>query len=396
MKAQVYPDILCFSSTDWSGIWGSRQQVMLRFAQRGYRVLYIEQLAGLEHLLRYPELRKRKLERWMEGKREIKDNLWILSAPPLLFGRYYSRNINKLNAWLLSGWTRHVLKKMDFMRPILWLYKPEHSDLIGRFDEQLVVYHCIDEWAAGTRTRKRQTIAQMDNHLTKNAGLVFANSPPTYQHKLSLNPDTHRVPSGVDIDLFSQAISPTTDEHNAISCVSQPRIGYVGTINERLDYTFLEYLAGARPQWNLVLIGDPYPWRMDAPALKRMAAFPNVHFLGKFPHRELPALLKGMDVCLVPYVGDERGFYRSPLKLYEYLAAGRAVVSTPNPEVSEFSPLVHMADTPEAFVEQIAIAMAQDTPEKQKQRLHIAKSHSWEERVNQMEVLIQQALARGK
>jgi hypothetical protein len=59
--------ILCFSSTDWEGIWGSRQQVRLRVAQRGWQVLFVEQPAGLEHLARYPELRLRKLRRWRES-----------------------------------------------------------------------------------------------------------------------------------------------------------------------------------------------------------------------------------------------------------------------------------------------------------------------------------------
>ena len=64
-------DIVCFSSSDWHGKWGSRQQVMLRFARRGYRVLFVERPAGLEHLLRYPDLRRRKSRRWREGVRSV-------------------------------------------------------------------------------------------------------------------------------------------------------------------------------------------------------------------------------------------------------------------------------------------------------------------------------------
>jgi len=97
--------LLCFSSTDWDGIWGSRQQVMSRFARRGYRVLFVEQPAGLEHLLRYPALHRRKLRRWREGLRQVEDNLWIVSMPPLLPGRYYSPIINLVNQWLTARLT---------------------------------------------------------------------------------------------------------------------------------------------------------------------------------------------------------------------------------------------------------------------------------------------------
>jgi glycosyltransferase involved in cell wall biosynthesis len=379
---------LCFSSTDWGGIWGSRQQVMERFARRGHRVLYVEQLVGWEHLLRYPELRERKRQRWREGMRMIAENLWITSAPSLLPGRYYVAVINSINAWVVASWTRRAVRRLGFQSPILWLYKPEHSKLIGRFNERLCVYHCIDEWTAGTSGRKRQTIARLDAELVHKADVVFANSPPTYENKRRLNTNTWRIPSGVDVTLFAPATNPDFKEHPAIAQVPRPRIGYTGTINERLDYDILEHLARQRPGWSLVLIGDPYPWRMDAPPLRRLGALPNVFFLGKYPYSELPALLKGLDVCLIPYINDERGHYRSPLKLYEYLAAGKAVVSTEHPEVSEFREVVRIAQNPEDFVQQVEQAMAEDNPAAQDKRQRVARRHDWDRRVDQMEQII--------
>ena len=105
-------DILCFSSTDWEGRWGSRQQVMLRFARRGYRILFVEQPAGLEHLLRYRDLFRRKLHRWREGVRSVADGLWIASLPPLLPGRYYSTAINGINQRLTVVWATRLLREI--------------------------------------------------------------------------------------------------------------------------------------------------------------------------------------------------------------------------------------------------------------------------------------------
>jgi len=395
-------DILCFSSTDWEGVWGSRQQVMLRFAHRGHRVLFVEQPAGLEHLLRYPALRRRKLRRWREGPRAVADNLWIVSLPPLLPGRYYSPTINRLNQYLtgksanrqISKWANLPIYQSTNPPILLWLYNPEQGPLIGRFGERLAVYHCIDEFTAGTTGRKRRTIAALEADLLRRADLVFANSLLTYENKRLLNPRTYRIPSGADTAHFAQALDPAMPVHPAIAPIPPPRIGYIGHVNERLDYAVLEYLAQARPAWSLVFVGDTYPWTMDAPPLRRLRAFPNVHFLGKHPFAEMPALVKGLDVCLLPYVNDERGVYRSPLKLYEYLAAGKPVVSTEHPEARELGALVYLTATPGAFVEGVAQALAEDSPERQQSRLAVAQEHSWDRRVDEMERIVNETLRR--
>lgn len=386
------PDILSFSSTDWEGLWGSRQQVMLRFARRGHRVLFIERPVGLEHLLRYPAFRQRKFRRWREGIRQVAQNVWIVSLPVLLPGRYYSSLINTINQWSTLLMSRSYLRQLGFGSPILWLYNPEQGALIGQFKERLSVYHCIDEWTANTRGRKRRTIAALEVELLRQVDLVFANSLPTYENKRRFNSRTYRIPSGVDYAHFAQALDKSVAIHPAMAQVPQPRIGYSGTINERLNYTVLELMAHQRPDWSLVFVGDPYPWTLDAPPLRRLRALPNVHFLGKYPFSSMPALLKGMDVCLLPYVSDERGHYRSPLKLYEYLAAGKPIVSTEHPEASEFASHLYLASTPEGFLKGVAQALTQDSPQQQQERIAIAQQHSWDSRVDQMEGIIQQTM----
>ena len=92
------------------------------------------------------------------------------------------------------------------------------------------------------------------------------------------------------------------------------------------------------------------------------------------------------------YVNDERGSHRSPLKLYEYLAAGKPIVSTNHPEVREFSPPVLIANTPREFIENVEIAIVQNSPDYQQKSIDIAKQHSWDLRVEQMESIINRTL----
>jgi glycosyltransferase involved in cell wall biosynthesis len=102
-----------------------------------------------------------------------------------------------------------------------------------------------------------------------------------------------------------------------------------------------------------------------------------------------------MDVCLLPYVDDELAYYRSPLKLYEYLAAGRPVVSAEHPEAREFSAWVEIASTPEAFADAIVRAYKGDSSELRAARAQLAQAHSWDRRVDEMERLLIEGVRSG-
>lgn len=375
-------DFLLFSSSDWAWPWGSRQQVARELARRGYRVLFVERLAGLEHVGKYAFLRANR--RLWPQTRTIQENIWSWTPPVLLPGRYYSPEVARLNAMIVAHLLRPFLRQLSFAHPILCLYQPEHAPLIGRFNETAVVYHCIDEFTVGTQGRKRAVIAQLEQTLLRRADAVFANSPPTYEAKRPYNPHTYRIPSGVDVAHFAQALRADFAVHPAIAALPAPRLGYIGNINERLNYELLAHLAQAFPQASLVLVGDTYPWTMDTPPLRRLRALPNIHFLGKFPFAEMPAIVKGIDVCLLPYAASEHAYFRSPLKLYEYLAAGKPVVATSNPEVVELRDWVYLGDEREAWVTAVAHALGEDTRAQQQSRSVFAHNHSWSRRVDDM------------
>jgi glycosyltransferase involved in cell wall biosynthesis len=317
--------------------------------------------------------------------RSVSENLWIVSLPPLLPGRYYAPSVNTVNQWVTVLCTKSVLRRMGFDAPILWLYNPEQGPLIGQFDECLAVYHCIDEFTAGTTGRKRRVIARLETALLNRADLVFANSLLTYDNKRRLHPRTYRIPSGVHVEHFAQVRDPSTAVHPAIAAIPHPIAGYIGNINDKLDIPLLVAAAACLPDWQFVLIGQPYPQKVD---LRPLRAQPNVHLLGRFPFEEIPGLIKGMDVCLLFYAGTEFARYRSPLKLYEYLAAGKPVVSTDHPEVGEFSSWVEIASTPEEFASAVARAWKDDSAEKQRRRVELGRQHSWDGRVSEMEQII--------
>jgi glycosyltransferase involved in cell wall biosynthesis len=290
--------------------------------------------------------------------------------------------VNRINQGLSVVCARRLMSRLGFTPDVLWLYNPEQGSLIGRFGARLRVYHCIDEFAAGTSGRKRRTIVALEAQLLSRVDLVFANSTLTYERKRTLHPETHRVPSGADVKHFSQTLDAAHRVHPKMADLRHPIAGYVGNINAKVDVDLLLEVANRLANWQFVFVGQAYPQAVDLRPLSRLC---NVHFLGRVPFAEVPSLMGGMDVCLVPYVSTEDARYRSPLKLYEYLAAGRPVVSTDHPEARELSAWVEIASGAAQYAESIVRAWEQDSPEKRRQRALAAREHSWDRRVDKME-----------
>ncbi len=218
-------DILCFSTTDWDEIWGSRQQIMARLAGAGHRVLFVERQAGPEHLLRDPDLRRRKLSAWrLPALRQLNKNLWLWHPPLLPPGRYYSMALNRLGQSLLVARLRPVLHELTFEQPLLWLYPPHSAPLIGRFSEKLVVYHCIERFAGEQRGLKRKVMQAQEADLIHRADQVFVNTAdlchiyqPLARHTITL------VPSAADVAHFQS----TSVVHPDVSALPRPTPGSI-------------------------------------------------------------------------------------------------------------------------------------------------------------------------
>ena len=129
--------------------------------------------------------------------------------------------------------------------------------------------------------------------------------------------------------------------------IPHPIFGFVGALQSCIEYDYLEAAAKARPDWSFVLIGKEKPG-VDLTALHAM---PNVHFLGLKPNEQLPQYLAHFDACLNLFAKSDLSKDVSPLKFYEYLATGRPIVSTRQPDqILQYAPLIEIADSPEEFI----------------------------------------------
>jgi glycosyltransferase involved in cell wall biosynthesis len=222
----------------------------------------------------------------------------------------------------------------------IWFYTPMALPLATGLTPRGVVYDCMDELTA-FKNAPRQLV-QRENALFKMADLVFTGGRSIYNAKRSRHPDVHCFPSSVDAAHFSAVAS----DHPLQAGLPHPRLGYCGVIDERINLDLIGAIARARPQWQIVMVGPTA--KIDPVALPRR---PNIHWFGQQSYDDLPAFIRGWDVCLLPFSLNEATRYISPTKTLEYMACGRPSVSTSIRDVAEpYGHVVNIADTPEGFV----------------------------------------------
>ncbi len=205
----------------------------------------------------------------------------------------------------------------------VWLYTPLALGLAQALRPALMVYDVMDDLAAfrfadpALVLRQRQTLREAD--------LVFTGGRSLHRKVVERRPEaTHCFPSGVAPDHYAPAISARV----ARSPSARPVAGYVGVIDERLDLDLLASLAEELPDWDLRMVGPVI--KVD-PALLPQA--PNLSYLGPRAYDQLPGVMAGFDVALMPFALNEATQAISPTKTLEYLAAGLPVVSTRVPDV---------------------------------------------------------------
>jgi glycosyltransferase involved in cell wall biosynthesis len=153
-----------------------------------------------------------------------------------------------------------------------------------------------------------------------------------------------------------------------------------------LDHWFdteLVALAARRnPQWDFVLIGR----RQDCD-LSKLRRMPNVHLLDEVPYEILPQYVRGFDVCMIPFQISDLTLHTNPVKMYEYLAAGKPVVGTAMPEIMIGGEgLVYVANDHEQFMDKLAEAIAGHAdPGYIERRVAYAMNETWARRVDQLE-----------
>ena len=343
-------DIVFISSIEWDFLWQVHQEIAFQFAAAGNRILYIENTGIRAPALQDAGRVANRLRRWASslfshGVREVMPNVFVaapLVAPP--FGSGVSRFLNR---HLFLRIVARTARQMRFRDPLLWTYLPTNTaiDLIRSLatPASVVAYYCGADFSL--LATDVASYRRAEDELVKMADFVLVTCPELFDRCKRNNSEVHFVPAVVNFDEFqlgsedAAGKNPKTARVYGLEKWPRPIIGYVGGLHRFVDYRLLASLAKARPQWSFVFVGA------KTADVGELDALPNVHLLGQRPHSDLAQYIREFDVCTVPYLNAEVTATVVPLKINEYLAMGKPIVSTELPTICDFNSRHHILAT---------------------------------------------------
>lgn len=365
-------DIICFSDINWNFLWQRHQQLLTRFP-KDWEILYV-QPSFIGVLITHPT---------EAFPMQVGNNIRVVSLPTIPFFDKFSI-LRKINNVLVVFWIRFFMKIYDIKTPIVIIYEPRFSCVVGKINELSLCYEIADDRLEFTKVPR--WIENNIDFLIKKADLVTVASQYLYnklvekrRHNIFL------VGNGVDVEHFKKA-RENIEISSDISDIKTPILGYVGTIGEWFDFQLIEAVLKNSPRISIVLIGPIFPEQRNG--INRLRkSYPNFYALGKKPYNLLPNFIRAFDVCIIPFKINELTRSVNPNKLYEYLAAGKPVISTALPEVQKYDGTVYVAENYDEFLSYVHKAL--DSTHDLEKFLKIADENTWEERAKEMIDIIQ-------
>lgn len=374
--------IVAFAPNSWDGPWMNRQQILSRLANKHF-VLYTTGLWATWDI----KNGRASSSPWL-GKVENSNSVWVDHPPRLLFTNPRFPNFCKITTRLGNIRLRSLLPFNRRWPLVAYVFHPNYWPYIDKLGADFIVYHIYD--AYNLQKGWCDKLSYAHNCLVEKSDLILASSDMMAKSlKIEERKKRHVVVNnGCDYESF---VSVDNDKYilpEDMKDIHSPRIGYVGNINVKLDLNLILHLSTKNKEWQFVFVGgvncDDINFLEKIEILK---SFDNVHFLGHKVFTELPKYTFGMDVNIMPYCMERSvwSYSCSPLKLNEYLASGKPVVSSNISSVQNLSDVVWIANGPKDWEYSIKKAIkSKDELEKEKRR-NIARINSWDIIVGQIE-----------
>jgi|GEM_PF-38124 len=296
------------------------------------------------------------------------------------------RKILQLKEMIISNCIKKIIKERNIEKFIFINAFNFHYPNIGKIIKPfLYIYHCVDPLIVDY-DRKHGLVSE--NQIIREADLVICTSKQLYKEKKKINPNTYFIPNAADVEHFNKAleIENINTQNRLLRNIKRPIIGYIGNIERRIDYQLVINIAKKHPDKNFVFIGPVEKEFIPEAFL----SVPNIYLPGKANYEDLPEILSQFDIAMIPFKKDEVSNTIFPLKLFEYLGAGRPVISTNfNQDLEEFTKesVVYCSDAA-SFSNAIDFILENDNEEKKQYRLKIATENTWNQRFIQLESFI--------
>ncbi len=348
----TFDGIICMGGEDW---WYHNRghfdfQIMRRLARR-WPVLFVNSIGvrmpGMADRKVFTQRITRKLRSLSRGAVRVENNFWVFS-PAVLPGETGA----KLTNWALAPQIRAAAGRAGIRNPLLWVHCPAGAAVMSELNPAAIVLQRTDRFEAfpeGDPALLERQIAT----LKSNADLTIYSA----EHLAAQERNEVRrqlvVTHGVDFDTFVAAGCGRGDGLADLDGVRRPRAGFIGGLDAHtFDPELFTATAAQLPDVEFVLIGGsslPDGW----------CPLPNVRFLGRKPYDDIAGYMASMDVLIMPWNSSDWIKACNPIKLKEYLAVGRPVVTTDFEALDGYRDLVRTARGPVEFAAQIRHALDQ-------------------------------------
>jgi glycosyltransferase involved in cell wall biosynthesis len=373
------PTLVCLPQIDWFYRLQRPQHLLARLAARGWRVVHIDpRLDGAP----YDPGAASFAGRWTAP---LTDNVVGLKLPAAGPADVYGGALAPKQARRLADAFAEAVGPLGLAGATLLTQLPFWAPLAARLRDLLggpLVYEVVDLHAGfansgpGTDAAEAALLADADLVVAASASLFEAAAPRCRRAVL--------IPNGCDPDHFADA--PPCPR---LAALPRPILGYFGALDDWFDAGLIAAAARARPGASFVLVGQPSDRARYA--LRRLG---NVHLVGERPYAVLPRYLAAFDVCLIPFRRTPLTLAASPVKLFEYLSAGKPVVSARLPEVEAFADVVRLADTPAELLAAVDAALAEGDAGRDGRR-RVARANGWDERADRLDAALRGAGPRA-
>ncbi|HJS18689.1 MAG TPA: glycosyltransferase, partial [Anaerolineales bacterium] len=233
-----------------------------------------------------------------------------------------------------------------------------------------IVYDAIDQLSGFSNVTPH--MLEPEAEIIQKSDLVLATSHLLFNEKSRLNTNCLLVPNGADFDHFNYSPENLPEE---LIGIPKPIIGYYGAMSDWLDTELIRHLASARPDWSFLLIG-----RIESADISPIKDLRNVHLLGEKPYELLPGYLQQFDTCIIPFKKNPLTEATNPVKLFEFLSAGKSIVATDLDELRYYREYVRLASSPEEWLVAIELALTAYQPLEVEKRMSFARQNTWDER----------------
>jgi glycosyltransferase involved in cell wall biosynthesis len=363
-------DLLFISTNAYNSLPTRKQRFANYLNKTGFRLLFVEPpYTYLALLKKGKSVLNYSQKNIIEG---VDNNFYILHSFAWLPFFKKSKNLNQIDNYIFLKYLKEAFKRINFKPMIIWNYMPFLPTALKQIESKKI-YDCVDDHSAYPGLINPDFVNELEGRTVELSDLIITTNKKLKEKISKYGKNAIIINNGVDWNLFSSNLF-----NNKIDI--KKKIIYIGAISEWFDSELVEYIAEKLQDYKITLIG---PHSINIANFKK---YKNINLTGIMMQEDFSNILSESAVAIIPFRINRLTENVDPLKVYEYLAAGIPVVSTPIGGVENLPVLV--ASNKEDFLIKIKEALNNDSIEKRRERSEKVRSFSWETRYKMIQEIL--------